>query len=43
VHSGGIEVVPPLPLEPRDPDAAGPPVPDAHPTDAAVVEEVRDA
>ena len=40
----GIEpVVPPLPLEPDDPDATEPGPPSAHPTDTAAIREVRDA
>ena len=35
--------VPPLPLEPDDPESTGPDLPPSHPTDTAVVEEVHDA
>jgi two-component system sensor histidine kinase MtrB len=36
-------IVPPLPLEPDDPESTGPDLPPSHPTDTAVVEEVHDA
>ena len=45
-RSRGVDpaaIVPPLPLEPDDPDATGPLLPQSHPTDTAVVEEVHDA
>lgn len=45
-RSRGVDpatIVPPLPLEPDDPDATGPVLRPSHPTDTAVVEEVHDA
>jgi two-component system sensor histidine kinase MtrB len=40
---GAGPIVPPLPLEPDDPDATGPGAPSAHQTDTAAIREVRDA
>ncbi|HEX6953578.1 MAG TPA: MtrAB system histidine kinase MtrB [Agromyces sp.] len=40
---GSARIVPPLPLEPDDPDATGPGAPRAHPLDTSVIRGVRDA
>lgn len=40
---GEARIVPPLPLEPDDPDATGPGAPRAHPLDTSVIRGVRDA
>lgn len=40
---GAGPIVPPLPLEPDDPEATGPASPAAHRTDTAAIREIRDA